>query len=77
MDARKYQEVEFTSIECHPRYYKLMRVNKQTNRVSQLMICKYRDCHYRFTKLTNLIDHLNCHDKIKPYKCKECSKAFV
>jgi len=76
-DATSYQGYKIVNLVNHRKFYKLKKVNPKSNRIHQLMLCKYHKCQASFTKISNLIDHLNVHDNVKPFQCSTCHKGFV
>jgi hypothetical protein len=81
-DFLKKENTKYMGFHIHrkvnfPKYYKLFRTNPETNRINQLMLCKFRHCRATFTKISNLRDHLNVHDSVRHHKCEHCGKDFV
>ena len=75
--TRFYKGFEILKLQTYEKHYKVKRINPKTMRNHHVMICKYKRCGAIFNKISNLVDHLNVHDKVKPYTCKTCHRSFV
>jgi hypothetical protein len=43
-NATQYRDIKIESVQVFPKYYKLMRINQNSNRRQQLLICKHGGC---------------------------------
>ena len=73
-DFLKKENTKYMGFHIHrkvnfPKYYKLMRINTNSNRRQQLLICKYGGCRAQFKKVSNLLYHLRVHDDERPFQC--------
>ena len=75
--SKSYTGYKILKLYSERKFYKITKVNPETSRYHTMSICKYRACRQTFFKKTNLIDHLNMHDNVRPFRCSVCQKGFV
>ena len=50
---------------------------EEDGRLKKVFICKYDNCHKKFSKTWNFLDHAKAHVGLKPFRCEYCSKTFT
>jgi hypothetical protein len=77
LNATTHMGHKVLSIENKRRHYVIRKQNCRTGKAFTVMICKFARCRRIFNKSSNLLDHLNMHEGVRPFGCLRCGKTFT